>query len=128
MEQENSIEEEQVSIQVEEDEKKQENELGTQKIGKLIRKFSIPCILSLIVSALYNIVDQIFIGQGVGTIGNTATNIVFPLSVIAAAFALLVGDGAAAFLSLSLGRKDTKNASKGIGNSITLAGILGVLF
>ncbi len=128
MEQENSIKEEQVNIQVEEDEKKQENELGTQKIGKLIRKFSIPCILSLIVSALYNIVDQIFIGQGVGTIGNTATNIVFPLSVIAAAFALLVGDGAAAFLSLSLGRKDTKNASKGIGNSITLAGILGVLF
>lgn len=105
-----------------------ENELGTEKIGKLIRKFAIPCILSLVVSALYNIVDQIFIGQGVGTIGNTATNIVFPVSVIAAAFSLMVGDGAAAFLSLSLGRKDTKNASKGIGSSITLTVILGVLF
>jgi len=109
-------------------EKQEENELGTEKIGKLIKKFSIPCILSLIVSALYNIVDQIFIGQGVGTIGNTATNIVFPITVIATAFALLVGDGAAAFLSLSLGRKDTKNASKGIAGSITLTATLGILF
>lgn len=105
-----------------------ENELGTEKIGKLIQKFSIPCILSLVVSALYNIVDQIFIGQGVGTIGNTATNIVFPISVIACAFSFMVGDGAAAFLSLSLGRKDTKNASKGIAGSITLTIILGILF
>lgn len=109
-------------------EQPKENELGTEKIGKLIKKFSIPCILSLIVSALYNIVDQIFIGQGVGTIGNTATNIVFPMSVIACAFSFMVGDGAAAFLSLSLGRKDTKNASKGIAGSITLTAILGILF
>lgn len=112
----------------EDTEKQKENELGTEKIGKLIKKFSIPCILSLIVSALYNIVDQIFIGQGVGTIGNTATNIVFPMTVIATAFALLIGDGAAAFLSLSLGRKDTKNASKGIAGSITLVSILSILF
>ena len=69
-----------------------QNELATEKIGKLIKKFSIPCIISLLVSALYNIVDQIFIGQGVGYLGNTATNIVFPLTVIALAFSLLIGD------------------------------------
>lgn len=111
-----------------ETEKQPENELGTEKISKLIKKFSIPCILSLVISALYNIVDQIFIGQGVGTIGNTATNIVFPITVIATAFSLLIGDGAAAFLSLSLGRKDTKNANKGITNSIVLVSIMGVIF
>jgi len=127
METEEVLEKQEVLLKEQTNEPK-ENELGTQKIGKLIRKFAIPCILSLVVSALYNIVDQIFIGQGVGTIGNTATNIVFPVSVIAAAFSLMVGDGAAAFLSLSLGRKDTKNASKGIASSITLTVILGVLF
>lgn len=115
------------NLQTEEKEVK-ENELGTEKIGKLVKKFSIPCILSLVVSALYNIVDQIFIGQGVGTIGNTATNIVFPIVVIACAFSFMIGDGAAAFLSLSLGRKDTKNASKGIAGSVTLTIILGILF
>ena len=105
-----------------------ENELGTEKIGKLIRKFAIPCIFSLIISALYNIVDQIFIGQSVGPIGNTATNIVFPITVIAMAFSLMIGDGAAAFLSLSLGRKDTKNASKGIASSIVAISVISIIF
>lgn len=104
------------------------NELATQKIGTLIRKFSIPCIISLLVSALYNIVDQIFIGQGVGYLGNTATNIVFPLTVIALAFSLLIGDGAAAHLSLSLGKKDKESAKKGIGNGITLVVLISILF
>lgn len=122
------METEEIALENEKTEKQKENELGTERIGKLIKKFAIPCILSLVVSALYNIVDQIFIGQGVGTIGNTATNIVFPLSVIACAFSFLIGDGAAAFLSLSLGRKDTKNASKGIAGSITLTIITGILF
>ena len=87
-EQNNSIEEQTIMPK--------ENILGTEKIGKLLMKFSIPCIISLLVSSLYNIVDQIFIGQGVGYLGNAATNIVFPLTVIATAFALLIGDGAAA--------------------------------
>lgn len=109
-------------------EESKENILGTEKIGKLLMKFSIPCIISLLVSALYNIVDQIFIGQGVGFLGNAATNIVFPLTVIATAFALWVGDGAAANLSLALGKKDEKSASKGIGNAVGIIIILSILF
>ena len=71
--------------------KKEENILGYEKIGKLIRKFSIPCIISLLVNSLYNIVDQIFIGWGVGYLGNGATNVVFPFTMIALAFALMFG-------------------------------------
>ena len=104
------------------------NPLATEKISKLIRKFAIPCIISLLVSALYNIVDQIFIGQGVGYLGNAATNIVFPLTIIATSFAVLIGDGTAAYLSLNLGRNDKKAASKGVNNSIVLIVILGILF
>ena len=72
------------------------NPLGNEKIGKLLLRFSVPCILSLLVSALYNIVDQIFIGQGVGYLGNAATNVVYPVTVIALGFSLLIGDGCAA--------------------------------
>ena len=79
----------------------EENILGKEKIGKLMRKFSIPCIISMLVNSLYNIVDQIFIGWGVGYLGNGATNIVFPLNMICLAFALMVGDGASAYLSLT---------------------------
>ena len=75
----------------------------TERIGKLIVKFAIPCVISLVVNALYNIVDRIFIGWGVGYLGNGATNIVFPITIIALALAVLIGDGGAAFLSLKLG-------------------------
>lgn len=95
---------------------KEENILGTEKIGKLIRKFSIPCIISLVVNSLYNIVDQIFIGQGVGYLGNGATNVVFPITIIGLAFALMFGDGASAYLSLKLGEKKKEEAAKGVGN------------
>ena len=71
-------------------------------IGPLILKFAVPCILSLLVLSLYNIVDQIFIGWGVGYLGNGATNVVFPITVIALAAALMVGDGCAVFLSIDL--------------------------
>ena len=71
---------------------KEENILGTEKIGKLILKFSVPCIISMLVNSLYNIVDQIFIGWGVGYLGNGATNIVFPITMICLAFALMFGD------------------------------------
>lgn len=103
--------------------------LGKEKIGKLIFKFSIPCILSLLISALYNIVDQIFIGNSdVGSIGNTATTIVFPLTTIALAFGLLLGDGAAAFMSLCLGRGEKEKLSKIVGNAILLSFIFSMLF
>lgn len=94
--------------------------LAEEKISTLMCKFSIPCILSLLVSSLYNIVDQIFIGRGVGYLGNGATNVVFPITVIALAIALLVGDGCAAFLSICQGKKDTENAHKSVGNAIIL--------
>ncbi len=92
------------------------NYLAEERIGKLLLKFSIPCIMSLLVSSLYNIVDQIFIGRGVGYLGNGATNVVFPITVISLAIALMLGDGAAAYLSLCQGKKDTKAANKSMGN------------
>lgn len=92
--------------------------LAEAPIGKLMMKFSIPCIMSLLVSSLYNIVDQIFIGRGVGYLGNGATNVVFPITVIALALALMIGDGCAAFLSICQGKKDTEGIRMGAGNSI----------
>lgn len=106
---------------------KEENILGYEKIGKLIRKFSIPCIISLLVNSLYNIVDQIFIGWGVGYLGNGATNVVFPLTMICLAFALMFGDGASAYLSLKLGQKKNEEAAKGIGNGISLSVIISII-
>lgn len=106
---------------------KEENILGTEKIGKLIRKFSIPSIISLVVNSLYNIVDQIFIGWGVGYLGNGATNVVFPLTIICLAFAQMFGDGASSYLSLKLGEKKKDEASKGVGNGICLSIIMSIL-
>lgn len=106
---------------------KEENILGTEKIGKLIRKFSIPCIISLLVNSLYNMVDQIFIGQGVGYLGNGATNVVFPLVMVCLAFSLMLGDGASSYLSLKLGEKKKEEAAKGVGNGILISAIVAVL-
>lgn len=94
--------------------------LAEGKITTLMCKFSIPCIMSLLVSSLYNIVDQIFIGRGVGYLGNGATNVVFPITIIALAIALLIGDGCAAFLSICQGKKDTDSAHRSVGNAIVL--------
>jgi putative MATE family efflux protein len=103
--------------------------LGTEKMSKLIVKFSIPCILSLLVSALYNIVDQIFIGNSfVGTLGNTATTIVFPLTVIALAFGLVLGDGAAAYMSILLGKGEKDKLPKVVGTSIIISLVCSLLF
>lgn len=106
----------------------EENILGKEKIGKLIKKFSIPCIISMLVNSLYNIVDQIFIGQGVGYLGNGATNIVFPLVMIGLAFSLMFGDGASAYLSLKLGEKKKKEAEVGIGNGLVISSIISIVF
>lgn len=94
--------------------------LAEAPIGKLMMKFSVPCILSLLVSSLYNIVDQIFIGRGVGYLGNGATNVVFPITVIALALALMTGDGCAAFLSICQGRKEDEDARNSVGNAVVL--------
>ena len=105
-----------------------ENYLETEKIPKLIRKFAIPCVISMIVAALYNIVDQIFIGwSDAGAFGNAATNIVYPFTVIALAFALLIGDGAAALFSLNLGAKDKNKANKAIGNGLILLSLVAII-
>lgn len=76
------------------------NPLGTEKIGKLMMRFAIPSIISLVVNSLYNMVDQIFIGQGVGYLGNAATNVILPLTTFMMAIAVMIGDGAATFLVL----------------------------
>lgn len=103
------------------------DDLGTERVGKLLMRFSVPCVLSMLVSALYNIVDQIFIGQGVGYLGNAATNVVYPFTVVALALALMIGDGSAALLSLSLGRGDRESAHKSVGNGIVLTGIAAIV-
>jgi len=103
--------------------------LGEDKIGKLILRFSIPCILSLLISSLYNIVDQIFIGNSsVGYLGNAATTIVFPITVIVMAFSFGFGDGSAAYLSLCQGRGDVKNVDRAIGNSILISFGISIIF
>ena len=103
-------------------------DLGSEKISKLIKKFAIPCVISMIVAALYNIVDQIFIGwSNAGAAGNAATNIVYPFTVISLAFALLIGDGAAALFNLSLGAKDKEKANKSIGNGLILLIIISIV-
>jgi Na+-driven multidrug efflux pump len=103
------------------------NYLADEKIGKLILKFSIPCILSMLVSSLYNIVDQVFIGRGIGYLANGATNIVFPITVVALAVALMIGDGCAAYLSLCHGRGDKESAHRSVGNAVVSLVVSGVV-
>lgn len=103
------------------------NYLGTERPGKLLRQFAIPCIFSLIISCLYNIVDQIFVGNGVGYLGNAATGVIFPITVIGWGASLLFGDGAAASLSVSLGRNETKNIHRSVGNSVLGSFLSGVV-
>ena len=102
--------------------------LGHDKISKLLLKFSIPCVMGLLISALYNIVDQIFIGNSeLGYLGNAATGVSFPIICIANAFAWCVGDGAASFLSICAGRKDADRAHKCVGTGITVSFLISVV-
>ena len=82
--------------------------LGTERIGKLMKQYALPCVISLLVGALYNIVDQIFIANAsyLGSYGNAANTVVFPLTVVALAIAVMIGDGCCAFVSISLGKQD----------------------
>ena len=102
---------------------KEENRLGTEKIGKLLLAFAIPCVISMVVNSIYNMVDQIFIGWGVGYLGNGATNI-----MVCLAFALMLGDGTSAFLSLKLGEKKKDEAKKGVANGILTSIIIAIIF
>lgn len=108
---------------------KSNNFLETEKIGKLMQKYSIPCIISLLVAALYNIVDQIFIANAdyLGSYGNAANTVVFPLTIVALAIAVMIGDGCCAFVSISLGANRTDDAHKSIGNAILLCVISSVI-
>lgn len=103
------------------------NPLATENIGKLIMKFAIPAIISMLVGALYNIVDQIFIGQSVGMLGNAATNVAFPLTTISTAIALLIGVGSASNFNLKLGAGEKEEAGYIVGNGIGLLVILGII-
>ena len=96
--------------------------LGTEPVGRLMRKYSVPCIISLLVGALYNIVDQIFIANAsyLGSYGNAANTVVFPLTVVALAIAVLVGDSCCAFVSIALGRGAAEDANRSVGNAIVL--------
>ena len=96
--------------------------LGTEHIDRLMRQYAIPCIISLLVGALYNIVDQIFIANAsyLGSYGNAANTVVFPLTVIALSIAVMVGDGCCAFVSMALGRNETAKAKRSVGNAVVL--------
>lgn len=97
--------------------------LGSERIGSLMARYAVPCIISLLVGALYNIVDQIFIANAdyLGSYGNAANTVVFPLTVIALAVAVMIGDGCCAFVSLSLGKQEPENAGRSVGNAVVLA-------
>ena len=97
--------------------------LGTERIGKLMRQYAIPCIISLLVGALYNIVDQIFIANAsyLGSYGNAANTVVFPLTVVALAIAVMIGDGCCAFVSMALGRNEADKAKRSVGNAVVLS-------
>ena len=103
------------------------NYLGTERVGKLLRQFAIPCICSLIISCLYNIVDQIFVGNGVGYLGNAATGVIFPITVVGWGLSLFFGDGAAAALSVSLGRGETKDIHRSVGGAVIGSFLSGVV-
>ena len=96
------------------------NQLGTESISKLMVKFAVPSIIAMLVSSVYNIVDQLFIGQAVGTFGNAATNVVFPLTISCTALALLAGIGGASCFNLSMGRQEKEKAPYFIGNALAI--------
>ncbi|MCI8357215.1 MAG: MATE family efflux transporter [Lachnospiraceae bacterium] len=105
-----------------------ENPLGYEKISKLLRDFAIPSITASLVGSLYNIVDQIFIGQGVGYLGNAATNVSYPFSTICLAISLLIGIGSASRFSLYLGNKEPEPAARAAGNGISMMVIMGLAY
>ena len=106
----------------------EKNPLGYEKVPKLLLKFAFPSVVAMLVSSLYNIVDQIFIGHGVGFLGNAATNVSYPLTTICLVFALLIGIGASSRFSISLGQKNEERAKNAVVNAIILAIVFGILY
>lgn len=107
------------------EQEKKQNPLASEKVGKLIVGFAVPSIISMVVSSLYNIVDQIFIGQGVGLLGNAATNIAFPVTIISTATALFLGIGSASNFNIASGKGDQRKAAGFAGTGISMLGICG---
>jgi len=103
--------------------------LVNEPVGKLMLKYSVPCVISLLVAALYNIVDQLFIANAdyLGSYGNAANTVVFPLTVVALAIAVCIGDGCCAYVSIALGKGDKENAHKAVGNAIVLVSAAGIV-
>jgi putative MATE family efflux protein len=110
-------------------ERKSNTFLETESLGKLMRKYSVPCIISLLVAALYNIVDQIFIANAsyLGSYGNAANTVVFPLTVVALALAVMIGDGCCAYVSICLGANENDKAHRSVGNSVILCVIVSII-
>ena len=106
----------------------QQNPLGYQSIPSLLKSFAIPSIIAMLVGSLYNIVDQVFIGQGVGYLGNAATNVSYPLTTICLAISLLIGIGSASRFSLYLGSGRQEDAAKVAGNGICMMVVFGVVY
>ena len=107
--------------------KPSENSLGSEPISTLLRRFAVPSVIAMLVSALYNMVDQLFIGHSIGVLGNAATNVAFPLSMVCTSIGLLCGIGGAANFNLCMGRKDPEHAKSYVGNAISMLAILGVI-
>ncbi len=108
--------------------KSAENPLGTEKIPKLLARFAVPSVVAMLISALYNIVDQIFIGQNVGTLGNAATNVAFPITTVCIAISVLCGVGGASRFSIELGRGNKKEASGSVGTALVTGAVMGTVY
>lgn len=104
------------------------NPLGTERVGKLLVRYAVPSIIALVVNSLYNMVDQIFIGNGVGYLGNAATNVILPIMTVVLAVGLMIGDGCAAYMGLNMGKGKPEKAAHGVGNAIVLTISFGVIF
>ena len=107
--------------------KPSENPLGSEPVSTLLRRFAVPSVIAMLVSALYNMVDQLFIGHSIGVLGNTATNVAFPLSMVCTSIGLLCGIGGAANFNLCMGRREPEHAKSYVGSAISMLAILGVI-
>ena len=107
--------------------KPSENPLGSEPVSSLLRRFAIPSVIARLVSALYNMVDQLFIGHSIGVLGNAATNVAFPLSMVCTSIGLLCGIGGAANFNLCMGRREPEHAKSYVGSAISMLAILGVI-
>lgn len=107
--------------------KPSENPLGSEPVSSLLRRFAIPSVIAMLVSALYNMVDQLFIGHSIGVLGNAATNVAFPLSMVCTSIGLLCGIGGAANFNLCMGRREPDHAKSYVGSAISMLAILGVI-